>query len=99
MSEPSSERDRLARETVDAAFTLPGLYRNRRIDAGFRMDIVADGLVVVEVKATEQILLCSTYAVTCPDRHFFARRSASVGRSFGVCARSLVTLFITAGLA
>jgi GxxExxY protein len=35
---------------------LPVLYRNHRIDAGFRMDIVAGGLVVVEVKATEKIL-------------------------------------------
>jgi GxxExxY protein len=35
---------------------LPVLYRNHRIDAGFRMDIVAGGLIVVEVKAAEKIL-------------------------------------------
>jgi GxxExxY protein len=35
---------------------LPADYRNHRIDAGFRMDIVAGGLIVVEVKAAEKIL-------------------------------------------
>jgi GxxExxY protein len=35
---------------------LPVMYRNIRIDAGFRMDMVVGGLVVVEVKAAEKIL-------------------------------------------
>jgi GxxExxY protein len=36
--------------------TLPVFYRNLRIDAGFRMDMVIGGLVIVEIKATERIL-------------------------------------------
>ena len=35
---------------------LPVTYRNHRIDAGFRMDLVVGDLVVVEVKAVEAIL-------------------------------------------
>ncbi len=35
---------------------LPVIYRNNRIDAGFRMDMVVGGLVVVEVKAVEKML-------------------------------------------
>jgi GxxExxY protein len=35
---------------------LPVLYRNRRIDAGFRMDMVVGGLVVVEIKAIDKIV-------------------------------------------
>jgi GxxExxY protein len=31
-------------------------YRGLRIDAGFRMDMLVDSLVVVEIKATERIL-------------------------------------------
>ncbi len=34
----------------------PIVYRNTRIDAGFRMDMVVGGLVVVEAKAVETIL-------------------------------------------
>jgi GxxExxY protein len=90
MIEPSTEHDLVARQIVDAAFTVhsslgPGLletvyeqclaceleardiacqrqvalpvqYRNKRIDAGYRMDLVVGGLVVVEVKAAEKIL-------------------------------------------
>jgi GxxExxY protein len=35
---------------------LPVTYRNHRIDAGFRMDLVVGELIVVEVKAVEAIL-------------------------------------------
>ena len=35
---------------------LPVTYRNHRIDAGFRMDMVVGELIVVEVKAVEAIL-------------------------------------------
>ena len=34
----------------------PVRYRDRRIDAGFRMDLVVGGLVVVEIKAVERTL-------------------------------------------
>jgi GxxExxY protein len=33
---------------------LPVYYRDKRIDAGFRMDVVVGGLVVVEIKAIEK---------------------------------------------
>ena len=33
---------------------LPVLYRNLRIDGGFRMDMVVGGLVLVEIKAVEE---------------------------------------------
>ena len=46
-------------EARDVAFqrqvALPVRYRNRRIDAGFRLDMVVGGLVVVEIKAVEKI--------------------------------------------
>jgi GxxExxY protein len=35
---------------------LPVQYRNRWIDAGYRMDMVVAGLVVIEIKAIEKIL-------------------------------------------
>jgi GxxExxY protein len=35
---------------------LPVQYRGKRIDAGFRMDMVAGGLVMVEIKAVEKAL-------------------------------------------
>jgi GxxExxY protein len=35
---------------------LPVQYRNKRIDVGYRMDMVVSGLVVVEIKAIEKIL-------------------------------------------
>jgi GxxExxY protein len=41
---------------VERQIVLPVLYRNIRIDAGFRMDILVAGLVVVEIKATERLL-------------------------------------------
>ena len=45
-------RDLLVERQVPVPFT----YRNTRIDAGFRMDMVVGGLVVVEAKAVETIL-------------------------------------------
>ena len=33
---------------------LPVFYRNNKIDAGFRMDMIIGELVVVEIKATER---------------------------------------------
>jgi GxxExxY protein len=35
---------------------LPVRYQNIQIDAGYRMDLVVGGLVVVEIKATEKTL-------------------------------------------
>jgi GxxExxY protein len=35
---------------------LPVQYRDKRIDVGYRMDMVVSGLVVVEIKAIEKIL-------------------------------------------
>src|SRR5579859_5182197 len=42
--------------TVERQVPIPVFYRNLRMDAGFRMDLVAEGLVIVEVKAVEKIL-------------------------------------------
>ena len=41
---------------VQRQVMLPIFYRDMRIDAGFRMDMVIGGLVVVEIKATERNL-------------------------------------------
>jgi GxxExxY protein len=41
---------------VDRQVSLPIVYRNARIEAGFRMDMLVNRLVVVEVKATERTL-------------------------------------------
>jgi GxxExxY protein len=41
---------------VERQVLVPLVYRNTRIDAGFRMDMVVGGLVVVEAKAVETIL-------------------------------------------
>jgi GxxExxY protein len=42
--------------TIQRQVSAPLIYRNIRIEAGFRMDMVAGGLVVVEVKAVEKTL-------------------------------------------
>ena len=34
---------------------LPLVYKNRRLDAGYRVDLLADGRVVVELKAVEAL--------------------------------------------
>lgn len=41
---------------VQCQVTLPVFYRDLRLDAGFRMDMVVGSLVVVEIKATERLL-------------------------------------------
>jgi GxxExxY protein len=46
-----------AREIAfDRQIALPLVYRNIQVDAGFRMDMVVGGLIVVEIKATERLL-------------------------------------------
>jgi len=42
--------------SVERQVALPIVYRNTRIEAGLRMDMVVEGLVVVEAKAVETIL-------------------------------------------
>ena len=41
---------------VDRQLALPVIYGDVRVDLGFRMDLVVDDAVVVEVKAVEQLL-------------------------------------------
>jgi GxxExxY protein len=41
---------------VERQVSLPVIYKDTRIDAGFRMDMVIGGLVVVEIKAAERTL-------------------------------------------
>ena len=55
--EPCLARELEARQlAVQRQVTLPLFYRDPRIDAGFRMDMVVSGLVVVEIKAVERLL-------------------------------------------
>ena len=42
--------------SVERQVTAPVIYRNIRIDAGFRMDMVVNGVLVVEIKANERLL-------------------------------------------
>ncbi|MEI7931841.1 MAG: GxxExxY protein [Alphaproteobacteria bacterium] len=41
---------------VDRQLALPVIYRDVRVDLGYRMDLVVDDVIVVEVKAVEQLL-------------------------------------------
>jgi GxxExxY protein len=41
---------------LERQVVVPVVYRDTRIDAGFRMDMVVAGLVVVEVKAIEKMI-------------------------------------------
>ncbi len=41
---------------LERQVSVPLLYRDIRIDAGFRMDLVVAGMVVVEIKAVEKTL-------------------------------------------
>ncbi len=41
---------------VERQVALPVIYRDTRINGGFRMDLVIGGLVVVEIKAAERTL-------------------------------------------
>ncbi|MBI3694282.1 MAG: GxxExxY protein [Acidobacteria bacterium] len=42
--------------TVERQVALPVIYDDLRLDAGFRLDILVEGCLVVEVKAVEQVL-------------------------------------------
>ena len=42
--------------SVQRQVELPVIYRGHRVSAGFRIDLVVEDLVVVEVKAIEQLL-------------------------------------------
>ncbi len=41
---------------VERQRTLPLEYEGQRIDAGYRLDLLVEGLVVVEVKAVEKLM-------------------------------------------
>lgn len=41
---------------VQVQITLPVIYENIRIEAGYRLDILVDNCVVVEIKSVEQTL-------------------------------------------
>ena len=41
---------------VERQMTLPLEYEGQRIEAGYRLDLLVDGLVVVEVKAIEKLM-------------------------------------------
>ncbi|HEX4158239.1 MAG TPA: GxxExxY protein [Rhizomicrobium sp.] len=41
---------------VERQVGLPICYKNNRIDAGFRLDLLVEKLVIVEIKAVERIL-------------------------------------------
>jgi GxxExxY protein len=41
---------------VQRQIAVPAVYRGVRIDLGFRMDLLVNSLVVVEIKATERLL-------------------------------------------
>jgi len=47
---------RIRNLAVERQVLVPVIYRDTRIDAGFRMDMVVGGLVVVEAKAVEALL-------------------------------------------
>jgi GxxExxY protein len=42
--------------SVERQVAVPVVYRNTRMEAGLRMDMVVEGLVIVEAKAVETIL-------------------------------------------
>ena len=41
---------------IERQASLPIVYRGVRIDCGYRLDLVVEGLVVVEIKAVERML-------------------------------------------
>ena len=41
---------------VESEVTLPIEYRDRRIDCGYRVDVIVDGAVVIENKVVDRIL-------------------------------------------
>lgn len=40
---------------VEEQRTLPVIYKNVHLDCGYRMDLVVEGAIVVEIKAVEQL--------------------------------------------
>lgn len=40
--------------SIERQVPLPVVYKNQRLDCGYRLDVVVEGLVVVEVKAIER---------------------------------------------
>ena len=42
---------------IERQMTLPLDYEGQRIEAGYRLDLLVEGLVVVEVKAVEKLML------------------------------------------
>ncbi len=44
------------RRAVERQRAVPVIYGPNRLETGFRIDLVVDGLVVVEVKAVEKVL-------------------------------------------
>jgi GxxExxY protein len=47
---------RIRNLSVERQVAVPIVYRNTRIEAGLRIDMVVEGLVIVEAKAVETIL-------------------------------------------
>ena len=47
---------RRLRLTVERQTTLPLEYEGQRIEVGYRVDLLVEGLVVVEVKAVEKLV-------------------------------------------
>ncbi len=41
---------------VERQKSLPVMYREVRLEAGYRLDLLVDGLVIVEVKAVDRLL-------------------------------------------
>ncbi|HEV8644414.1 MAG TPA: GxxExxY protein [Burkholderiales bacterium] len=41
---------------VERQMTLPLEYEGQRIEAGYRLDLLAEGMIVVEVKAVEKLM-------------------------------------------
>ena len=46
---------RIAGLTVERQKSLPVTYRDVRVDCGYRVDLLVEGLVVVELKAVEEL--------------------------------------------
>ena len=41
--------------SIERQKALPVVYKNQRLDCGYRMDLVVEGLVIVEIKAVEKL--------------------------------------------
>ncbi len=51
--------------SFEAELDLPIVYKGVRLDCGYRMDIVVEGIVVVELKAVETVLpVCQAQLIT-----------------------------------